>query len=249
MNPNLDNILDLMMKDWKKAFESNLIISESEERSLLVVAKQGLPHVVYAAWQYYLEDDWMHDKGTPGVDQFVRHVTRYTMKVGKGMKQARAARSGEGTVHTSYHCEYNHWMNNEIWHYSVTGRFGDDLRFRLDKLPAVHEKPCPVCGGRCYKKWIVNRRENYEYEGMPEYYRTMRRVEMGEGNPEYNAEVLAWLKRKPFWAPGEAAKALEEMQGKSLRQIIGAVAESTAMPPEPVDELELEDVGGEYNFF
>jgi len=241
MNPNQDNILDLMMSDWKKAFEGTpLIISEAEERSLLRVAKQGIPHIIYAAWQYYLEDDWMHDKGTPGVDQFVRHVTRYTVKVGKGMKRARAAKKGEATYHIVYHCEYNHLYNEDIWYYSVTGKFGNDLKAKVDVLPEVHERPCPVCGGRCYREWIVSRRENYEYEGMPEYYRTMQRIEAGEGNPEYNAEVLAWLDRKPFWQPGEAAKALEEMKGMNLCGIIDDVARSIK-PVEPLDDVDLEE--------
>jgi hypothetical protein len=156
-NVTVDNILDLMKGDWLKAFESPLIVSEAEERSLYGVSKAGIPHIVYAAWQYYLEDDWMHERGTAGVDQFVRHVTRYTMKVGKGMKRARAARVGEQTLHIGYSCKTNAVSDeagtfceggNDVWFYTITFKPGHGVE-EGEKLPLYHEMPCPVCNGPC----------------------------------------------------------------------------------------------------
>lgn len=156
-NVTAENILDLMKGDWFKAFEGRLIVSEGEERSLDNVVKQDSPHSIYAAWQYYLEDDWMHEKGTPSVDQFVRHVTRYTVKVGKGRKMARVTRPDEIRWHVVYSCAKRCLGGDDLWGYDVSFKHGG-YKAAIDELPLYHENPCPVCKGPCVMNydWVYS---------------------------------------------------------------------------------------------
>lgn len=71
-------ITDMLKSDYQGRFGIPLMVEAGEKTALERMVSEGTSKgIIRAAWQYYLDDERMHQVGTIGVAQFLKHLNRY----------------------------------------------------------------------------------------------------------------------------------------------------------------------------
>ena len=85
--PPLSKLLEDIITDWSDQYQYELAVYDKEKAALEVQATKNTPKYIREAWQYYILDDELHSRGTPGLAQFLKHINKYFVQVSKRHSQ------------------------------------------------------------------------------------------------------------------------------------------------------------------